>query len=239
MSNLAPIEQSRWKALRDRVDTSDHRVRGAAAHATSSLGDAVSALYESSIDRMLGTSQRVTSAAEGRALLASEEDTEAAADRLQRAVVLAVPVVRIVAKGARMSKVPWALVASSVVSTGLTARAGAREVQVLGSLVAHRIEQSTGRRADPTLVKKLTVELYLAPKRPPALSDRRLRLHRLIKRWVFRGVIGRKTERDATKALEAAERLDVVPLVTRWEELGALSSPTPREERHTLPDKAT
>jgi len=69
-------------------------------------------------------------------------------------------------------------------------------------------------------VKKLTVELYLAPKRVPDLSDRRLRLHRLLRRWVFRGAIGRKTGKAATKALKAAERLDVGPLITRWAELG-------------------
>jgi hypothetical protein len=80
-------------------------------------------------------------------------------------------------------------------------------------------------------VKKLTVELYLAPKRLPELSDRRLRLHRLIKRWLFRGAIGRKTGKAATKALEAAERLDVHPLITRWAELGDPSSPRPAERR--------
>ena len=112
------------------------------------------------------------------------------------------------------------LLGTTAVSTGLTVRTGAREVQVLGSLLAHRIEETTGQPADPALVKKLTVELYLAPKRAPELSDRRLRLHRLVKRWVFRGAIGRKTGKAATKALEAAERLDVGPLIARWSELG-------------------
>ena len=198
----------------------DRRVRGTAANATMSIADAVAAFYERSIDRMLAASDRVTSAAEGRALLASQEGREAVADNMQRVVVFAVPVVRMVAKGARFTKVPWVLLSATAVSTGLTVRTGVREVQVLGSLIARRIEETTGQIADPALVKKLTVELYLAPKRVPDLSDRRLRLHRLIRHWVFRGAIGRKTGKAATKALEAAEGLDVGPLITRWAELG-------------------
>ncbi len=217
MSTTAePTKPSGWNVLGDR-----------------SLADTVSALYERAIDRMLAASERVTSAAEGRALLASQERTEAVSDRLQRVVVLAVPILRTVARGARFTRVPWVLLGTTAVSTGLTVRTGAREVQILGSLVAHRIEETTGQPADPALVKKLTVELYLAPKRAPELSDRRLRLHRLIKRWVFRGAIGRKTGKAATKALEAAERLDVRPLITRWAELGARSSPPPRREGDT------
>lgn len=234
MSNMAvPIKSSRWNALRERVGSSDRRVRGVAANVTLSRVDVVSALYERSIDRMLVASERVTSAAEGRALLASEEGTEAVANRLQRMVVLAVPVVRTVARGARFTRVPWVLLGTSAVSTGLTLRTGAREVQVLGSLVAHRVEETTGQPADPALVKKLAVELYLAPKRSPELSDRRLRLHRLVKRWVFRAAFRRKTGKAAAKALEAAERLDVRPLITRWAELGAPSSPPPRHEADT------
>jgi hypothetical protein len=189
--------------------------------------DAIPAVYERAIDRMLTASERVTSAAEGRALLAAKEGTEAVAGRLQRVVVLAAPIVRTVARGARFTRVPWVLLGTTAVSTGLTLHTRVREVQVLGALLAHRIEEATGEPADPALVKKLTVELYLAPKRVPELSDRRLRLHRLIKRWLFRGAIGRKTGKAATKALEAAERLDVGPLIARWAEPGTPSSRLP------------
>ena len=213
-------------AFRDRLDSSRRRVSGAASSAVGSLAGAVSAQYERSIDRMLATSERVTSAAEGKALLAAEESGEAAQDRLQRMVVFGVAILRSAAKGAKFTRVPWVLVASTALSTAFTARTGLREVQVLGSLIAHRIEETTGQTADPALVKKLTVELYLAPKRVPELSDRRLRLHRLVRRWVFRGALGRKTRKRATKALDAAERLDMRPLVTRWAELAGSSPPT-------------
>ena len=200
MSNTAePTKPSLWNVLRDRVESSDRQVRGAAASAITSFADAISALYERSIDRMLAASDRVTSAAEGLDVLTSEEGAEAVADRFQRVLVLAVPVVRTVAKGARFTRVPWVLLGTSAVSTGLTVRTGVREVQVLGSLVAHRIEETTGQPADPALVKKLAVELYLAPKRSPELSDRRLRLHRLVKRWVVRAAFRRKTGKAARR----------------------------------------
>ena len=97
----------------------------------------------------------------------------------------------------------------------MTLRAGVREVRVLGSLVAHRLELATGRPADPALVKQLTLELYLSPRRTPSL-DGGLPLGRLVRRWLFRGAIGKDTRRAADKALDAAERLDVVTLESRW-----------------------
>jgi hypothetical protein len=198
---------------------------------TRSLARAAAALPGRASDRLLTTSERVTSAEEGRALLASQGSTEAAADQVQRALVLAVPVLRMVAKGARFTKVPWVLVGSAAVTTGLTVRTGVREVQVLGALLAHRIEQATGQPANPVLVKKLAVDLYAAPKEPPDLSNRRLRLGRLLRRWVFRGVIGRETGKAATKALEAAERLEMRPLAERWAELADPSSPPAQPRR--------
>jgi hypothetical protein len=180
------------------------------------LTDSVSTLYERAIDRILLTPERVQTAAEGKALLAAQESHEALAEQIQKVVVLAVPVVRAVAAGARFTRVPWVLVSSSALSIGLTVRAGVREVQVLGSLVAHRLERATGRPADPALVKKLTLELYLAPKKTPDLSDRRLRSSRLIRRWIFRGAFGRETRKDAGRALDQAERLDVGALDARW-----------------------
>jgi hypothetical protein len=189
-----------------------------------SLGGSVSSLYDRAIDRTLSSPERVTSAAEGKALLASTEGGEEFAEQIQRVVVLAVPVLRAVARGARFTRIPWVLVASSTVSVGLAVRAGVREVQVLGSLIAHRIEQATGRPADPRLVKKLTVELYLEPKRAPDLSARRLRLGRLLRRWVVRGAIGRGTGKSASRALDRAETLELGPLIRQWEQPRGLRS---------------
>ena len=106
---------------------------------------------------MLLTDERVTSASEAKRLLADEADTEALADKIQRVVVLATPLVRRFARGARLSRVPWVMVASSSVSIGIAVRAGVRELQLLGSLVAYRLEQATGAPPDPALVESVVV----------------------------------------------------------------------------------
>ncbi len=178
------------------------------------LVDAISSLYDHAIDRLFLTSERVTSAAEGKKQLAADGEGEVLADQVQRVAVLAVPVVRTLARGARFTRVPWVLVASTAFSIASTLRAGVREVQVIGSLIAHRIEQETGRPAAPRLVKRLALELYLAPRRTPSTTDHPLPLRRLLQRWLFKGAFGRDTRRAASKALDAAERLDVRSYLT-------------------------
>ena len=181
------------------------------------LVDAVSRLADSAVDRVVLSETRVTSAAEGKRQLAGETDPEALADKIQRVVVLATPIVRVMARGARFTRLPWAMIASSSVSIGLTVRTGVRELQVLASLVAYRLEQATGERADPRLVEKIAIDLYLNPKRVPDLSDNRLRLFRLTRKWLLLGAFGRKTSKRAAKALDAAEKLDAKELAAhRW-----------------------
>jgi hypothetical protein len=158
----------------------------------------------------------VTSAAEGKRLLTADDDSEALTDTVQRVAVVATPIVRTLLRGARwLPRVPWVLVATTTASLAVTIRAGVREVRVLGSLLAHRLESATGRPADPALVKKLTLELYLSPGRTPSLGGAPP-LRRLVRRWVFRGALGKDTRKAAGKALDAAERLDVATLEARW-----------------------
>jgi hypothetical protein len=192
------------------------RYRAAGRKAIDALVEAVGGLADHAIDRVLLTDVRVTSAAEGKRLLAGSADTEALAEKIQRVVVLSVPVIRMLARGARFTGVPWVMVGSSSVSIGVSVRTGVRELQVLASLVAHRLEESTGAPADPRLVKKLAIDLYLKPKRAVDLSNDRLRLVRLTRKWVFSGVFGRKTAKRTVKALAAAERLDAAALSARW-----------------------
>ena len=193
--------------------------RGAGAATLKSgnaLVDAVGRLVHAAVDRVLLSDDRVTSAAEGRRRLSGQEGTEELADKVQRVVVLATPVVRIAARGAKFTRLPWAMVASSSVSVGLAVRTGVREIQVLSSLVAHRIEQATGQPADPRLVEKVAVDLYLDPKRKPDLTNDRLRLVRLTRKWVLLGALGRSTSKRAGKALDAADKLDGGELAARW-----------------------
>ena len=176
---------------------------------TSALVRAAGNLLDDLVDRLLRTDERVATAAEGKLLIAADDGMEDVADRVQRLVAVATPTVRILARGARFTRVPWVLVASTAVSLTTTVRAGVREVRVLGSLLAYRLEQETGAPADPALVKKLAVELYLAPKRKPDVARLDLPLARLARKWLFRGVFGRDTRRAAEKALDAAEQLDL------------------------------
>ena len=206
------------------------KLRGYAAAATSAglsagaatlksrgaLVDAVGRLVKAAVDRVLLSDDRVSSAADGKRRLAGQTETEELADKVQRVVVLATPIVRTLGRGAKFTRLPWAMLASSSVSVAIAVRAGVREIQVLSSLVAYRIEQATGRPADPRLVEKVAVDLYLDPKRKPDLTDDRLRLVRLTRKWVLLGAFGRTTSKRAGKALEAAEKLDGSDLDARW-----------------------
>ena len=176
---------------------------------TSALVRAAGNLLDDLVDRVLRNEKRVATAAEGKLLIAADDGMEEVADRVQRFVAVATPTVRVLARGARFTRVPWVLVASTAVSLTTTVRAGVREVRVLGSLLAFRLEQVNGAPADPALVKKLAVELYLAPKRKPDVARLDLPLAKLARRWLLRGVFGRDTRRAAEKALDAAEQLDL------------------------------
>jgi hypothetical protein len=203
-------------SLRDRASSVGKGAGTNARKASSALVEAVARLASKAIDRALLSNERVKSAAEGKRLLAGQADTEALAGDIQRVVVLAVPVVRRLARGARFTRVPWVMIVSSAVSIGIAVRAGVQEVQVLASLIAYRLEQTTGKPSDPALVEKLAIDIYLNPKRTPQLADERLRLVRLTRKWVLSGAFGRKTSKRATKALDTAERLDAAVLSARW-----------------------
>ncbi len=188
-----------------------------ASRAGDSLVRAVGRLVNRAVDEMLLGDKRVSSAAEGRRLLARNEQTESRADDIRRIIVLAVPVIRALARGARLVKLPWVIIGSTAVGVGVAVRMGVREIQVLSSLVAQRLEQATGAPADPALVKKVAIDLYLHPKRKLVLSDDKLHLVQLTRKWVLGGMLGRNTEKRANRALAAAERLDAATLAASWD----------------------
>jgi hypothetical protein len=187
-----------------------------ASRAGTALVRAIGRLVNRGIDEVLLSDKRVTSAAEGRSLLAGDEQTKSRTEDIQRVIVLAVPVLRALARGAHFVKLPWVIVGSTAISVGVAVRTGVREIQVLSSLVAHRLEQATGAPADPALVKKVALDLYLHPKREPRPTDDRLHLVRLTRKWVLGGIFGRKTSKRANRALAAADRLDPAALAERW-----------------------
>ena len=174
-------------------------------------GDVVHRAFE----RLLSSDVHVTTAAEGKRLLSQDDDTEQMTDAIQRFVGIATPVVRIALRGARFTRIPWVLVASSSVSIGVTVRTGVRELQVLAALLAHRFEEETGGQPDAALLQKLTLDLYLRPRRAPNVSDVSLPLARLARRWIVSGALGRNTRGKTDKALDAAERLDMAAFASR------------------------
>jgi hypothetical protein len=185
--------------------------------ATVALIRAVSDLVDKAVDQVVLGDERVGSAAEARQLLKRDERVEALTGEIQRVVALAVPILRRLARGARLTRVPWVLVATTTLSIGIAVRSGVKEIQTLSSLIAHRLERATGVPADPALVKKLAVDLYLHPRRAPSLDNDRVRIVRLTRKWLIGGAFGRKTERRASRALEAAERMDVAALAAEWD----------------------
>jgi hypothetical protein len=209
-----------------RAATAAGRSAGAATlQSRTALVDAVGRLVDAAVDRVLLSDDRVTSAADGKLRLSGPTGTEELADKVQRVVVLATPFVRVAVRGAKFTRLPWAVIASSSFSVGVAVRTGVREIQVLSSLVAFRIEQATGAPADPQLVEKVAVDLYLKPKRKIDLTDDRLRLVRLTRKWLLLGAFGRTTSKRAGKALEAAEKLDGADLAARWDALQLARNP--------------
>jgi hypothetical protein len=188
--------------------------------ATVALIHAVSDLVDKAVDQVVLGHERVGSATEARQLLKRDERVEALTGEIHRVVALSVPVLRRLARGARFTKVPWVFVATTTLSIGIAVRSGVKEIQTLSSLIAHRLERATGTPADPALVKKLAVDLYLRPRRAPSLESDRVRIVRLTRKWLIGGAFGRKTERRASRALEAAERIDVAALAAEWDNAG-------------------
>ena len=218
MGNPDIQPKSRAQSIRQLASSTGKSAGTNAWKAGGSLIHAVDDLATGAVDRVLLTDERVTSAAEGKRLLTRQGDNEALAGEIQRVIVVAVPIVRTLARGAKFMKVPWVIIGSTAVSIGVALRTGVRELQVIASLVAYRLEQASGTPADPELVKKLAIDLYLKPKRTPHLGDDKIRLARLTRKWVLLGAFGRKTSKRAGKALDAAERLDAAALHARWVE---------------------
>jgi hypothetical protein len=202
--------------LRGRVTVAGRGAGGVGRRYGAALVDAVGSLADAAVERVVLREDRVTSAAEGRRRLVAREELEGLADRVQRVVVLATPVVRALARGARFTRLPWPMMVSSSLAIGIAVRTGVRELQVLASLVAFRLEHATGASVDPKLVEKIAIDLYLNPKRVPDLTDSRLRLVRLTRKWVLLGAFGRNTSKRAGRALDAAEKLDMRDLAERW-----------------------
>lgn len=190
------------------------RVRSVA----STVPRAVGSLYDRVIDRVLSRPHQLATAAEARAVLEDPEsiDVSAFADQIQQVAIIAIPIARRLGPLSRipgLKRVPWVLSILTVANVARAIRQGVREVQVVGSYLANRLEAATGEPADPALVKALTVQLYLSPSRRPSALDRSVPAGRLLRRWLIYGLVGRTTNKTAVRAVDAVERLDVPALL--------------------------
>jgi hypothetical protein len=195
------------------------KAAAAIPRAVSSLGRAVGSLYDKAIDKVLARPFEVTSAHEARAVLDDPDaiDVSALADQIQQVVLLATPVLRRVGKFKRMPGVKRIPLLFSVVTLANLTRAvrqGVREVQVVGSYVAARIQAATGAPPDPELVKRLTVQIYLSPShRHDFVPSDRLPTGKLLQTWLISGLLGRTSNKKAVRAIGAVERLDLTPIL--------------------------
>ncbi len=193
------------------------RIVGSAA---SSVPRAAGSLYERVIDRMLARPHQLATADDARALLEDPEsiDVSAFADQIQQVAIIALPIARRVGMLRRVpgvKRVPWVLSLVTVANLARAIRQGVREVQVVGSYLATRLQAATGVPPEPALVKALTVQLYLSPSRRPSVADTRVPAGRLLRRWLTYGLVGRTTNKSAMRAIEAVERLDIPALLAR------------------------
>ena len=205
--------------LGDRAWSTGRSAGASARTASGALVSAVGRLADKAIDRVLLTDEPVTSAADGKRLLAGDADSEALAGDIQRVVVLAVPLVRRLARGARLTRVPWLMVASSAVSIGIAVRTGVRELQVLASLVAHRLEHATGVPSDPGTRQEAgdrSLSRSEADSSPGGRQAAARSTHpQMGGGWGLRP----EASKRATRALDAAERFDAAALSAHWDAL--------------------
>ena len=133
------------RSLRDRATAAGKDAGANARKASDALVEAVGGLADQAIDLVLRSDKPVTSAAEGKRLLAGEADIEALADKIQRVVLLSRPVVRTLARGSRFARVPWVMLASSTLSIAVAVRT--RRARAPGARLARRPPARARRRA--------------------------------------------------------------------------------------------
>jgi len=203
----------------DKVKSTAAGVPRAVAGLPRAAASAAQSLYDRAIDRVLARPYEVTTADEARAVLDNPDaiDVSAFADQIQQVALVAMPLVRRVGRLRRVpgvKKVPWVFSIVTITNLTRSIRQGVREVQIIGSYLAARIEHTTGAPPDPDLVKRLTVQLYLSPTRKadPTVPES-VEARKLLQRWLFNGILGRTSNKAAVRAIASVERMDVAAVV--------------------------
>jgi hypothetical protein len=205
----------------EKVKSTAASVPKAAAAVPRAAASAATSLYDRVIDRVLARPYEVTTADQARAVLDDPDaiDVSAFADQIQQVALIAMPIVRRISRFRKVpgvKKVPWVFSVVTITNLTRSIRQGVREVQVVGSYLAARIQATTGAPPDPELVKRLTVQLYLSPTRKLDPSvDESVPARKLLQRWLFNGLLGRTSNKAAVRAIGAVERLDIASIVPR------------------------
>jgi hypothetical protein len=203
----------------DKVKSTAASVPRAVVGLPKAAASAAQSLYDRAIDRVLARPYEITTADQARAVLDDPDaiDVSAFADQIQQVALFTMPIVRRIGRFRKVPgvrKIPWVFSLVTITNLTRSIRQGVREVQVIGSYLAARIEHATGRPPDPDLVKRLTVQLYLSPTRKADLTvPENLEARKLLQRWLFNGFLGRTTNKTAVRAIGAVERLDVSALL--------------------------
>ena len=183
---------------------------------------AVGGLYDRAVDAVLATPHDVMDQRHALRLLDERgREGDALREQIAKVAVLAMPVVRRlqtagrVARAPGLRRLPFVASVTTAATLGTSLTRGVRDVQVLGSYVASRLREASGMEPDPELVKRLTVQFYLAPSDPPRL-DQRIGSARLVRRWLLRGVFGRDSRRAAEKAIGSIARMDPDRTLASW-----------------------
>ena len=203
------------RSLRHRAVSVGRGAGTSARKSSDALVAAVGALADQAIDRVLLGGERVTSAAEGKRLLAGKADTEALTENIQR---VCHPRGAGCARARSRRSLHTGAVGDDCLERPIDRGHRAyRRARAAGHLRARRPPARAGRCSPRPGTRQEARDRPLSrPKRPPDLGDSRLRLVRLTRKWVLSGALGRKTSKRATRALDAAEKLDTGAISDQW-----------------------
>jgi len=213
------------RSVKEGAGTAGRSVKGRTDIVGQSIAGGVARLYDRAMDAILATPHDVHTRDEAMEMLKGDAESEAVASQVQKLALVLTPIVRrfaVTKKVPGLRRVPAAAIVISTASVAAALRDGVRDVQVVGSYLAGRIELETGRAADPRLVKKATADLYVHPGRPVRITDRKVHAAGLLRVWLTRGFLGWDLSKPATKAIDAVARCDVDRIVREWEALPAL-----------------
>lgn len=188
------------------------------------LGD----LYDRAVDSVLIRPHDIGTADEAMALARSEFawNADALNDQIRKVALVVLPLLRrtgMVARAPGLRRVPGIAVATTLAAVTTQLWSGVKELQILSALVSTRLNRA-GYEAEPPLVKRLAIELYVHPERQPVLASEATSITRVLARWIFGGVFGRNTSRRARKAFVAAEQLDLDAVMSQWQKPIALQA---------------